>query len=583
MTEVGTGKADITAFVKGVGMMGYGQHQQTVEEIETPLSARAFIFKDTESGKKVAFVNAEMCFITLAIKSGVIEKLKAEHPDLEFDNNNVMLTAQHTHSAPGGYSHYAFFNFSIPGFAPSVFNAIVKGITDAIVEANGNLQPAQIRVGKGEFDPEMEVAFNRSMKAYNANHDVEKLDKSQWHLALDRTMTLMRLDSTDGKPLGSINWFGVHTTTVGNDNRKICFDNKGYAAEFFENKMNVENADFLSVFAQAPCGDIMPNFIWERKRKKMRGKYKDDFESAQYNGQLQFDKAEEIFDKCGTNPPHENNNIDYGLMYVDFSDVVIDKEFIPENHPGKDKEQRTGHACMGVAFFKGTVDGRGLPDVLANITSCLAKTVKVSEHFNSLFYDEEKSAAIKHKYNTQGKKDILVETGERKILGTRNIKKLTPLTWVDPSLGTLKKHYDNGSLNNHPWTPQILPLQIFTFGNIAIVGVPGELTFIAGKRLKTTISEILSKKGIEEVIISPYANAYSGYITTFEEYQHQLYEGGHTVFGEWTHAAYLTKFKTLALEMLKEEAERDFDATTKPPEFSKEEIEKRSFPSSLSN
>src|SRR3990172_2397567 len=111
MFEAGTGKADITAFKKGVGMMGYGQYAQKVDAIESNLFARAFVFRDTDTGKKVAFVNAEICFITVSIKSGVIKKLQKEYPELKYDYDNVMLTAQHTHSAPGGYSHYPFFNF----------------------------------------------------------------------------------------------------------------------------------------------------------------------------------------------------------------------------------------------------------------------------------------------------------------------------------------------------------------------------------------------------------------------------------------------------------------------------------------
>ena len=48
------------------------------------------------------------------------------------------------------------------------------------------------------------------------------------------------------------------------------------------------------------------------------------------------------------------------------------------------------------------------------------------------------------------------------------------------------------------------------------------------------------------VILSPYANAFSGYITTQEEYQTQYYEGGHTIFGQWTLAAHQTQFDKVA-------------------------------------
>jgi len=209
MLEVGSGKADITAFVKGVGMMGYGMHDQTVLETETSLSCRAFVFHDSESEKKIAFVNAEMCFVTIAIKQAVVAKLAGEHANLGLVDENVMLTAQHTHSGPGGYSHYAFFNFSIPGFSTEVFNTIVNGMVEAIVHAANSLKPAKLKFGKGEFDPEVNVAFNRSLDAYNSNPEVEKLSDSDWHLALDREMSLMRIDSESDKPIGLINCLAV--------------------------------------------------------------------------------------------------------------------------------------------------------------------------------------------------------------------------------------------------------------------------------------------------------------------------------------------------------------------------------------
>ena len=579
MYQIGTASADITPFYKGVGMMGYGQYHQKVQEKETDLFARTFVFHDPESGKKIAFVNAEMCFITLSIKSEVIKRLQKKHAQLNYRDENVMLTAQHTHSATGGYSHFAFFNFSIPGFVPEVFNTIVNGIVRSVVEADSNLQDAKIKIGRGIFPPEQDVAFNRSMKAYNANPEVEKLKDKDRNLALDREMTMLRVDGTDGKSLGTLNWFGVHTTSVGNDRFRICSDNKGYASQFFED--SIDNPNFCAVFAQAPCADIMPNFIWEGKRNKMRGKFEDDFESARYNGNLQYEKAKEIYDGLANASGLATSGIDYGLMYVDLADVLVDDQFIPEGNENKGKEVRTGHACLGVAFFRGTVDGIGIPASLGKVVSLLTNVVKMSNRMKSRNSADPKWKGIEQMYETQGVKDILVETGAEKILGVKNLNKLGPISLVDPSFKVLKQHYDQGAISGKPWTPQILPLQIFIIGEIAIVGIPAEISYIGGKRLKKTISNVLVNRGVTEVIISPYANAYSGYITTYEEYQHQCYEGGHTVFGQWTQAAYQTKFQQLAKEMLKTEAERELDKATKPLEFSQEELAKRCFPTPL--
>jgi neutral ceramidase len=77
---------------------------------------------------------------------------------------------------------------------------------------------------------------------------------------------------------------------------------------------------------------------------------------------------------------------------------------------------------------------------------------------------------------------------------------------------------------------------------------------------------------VKEVIIVPYANSYSGYITTFEEYQVQMYEGGHTVFGEWSLAALQTKFDELCKAMLVNKEDRNILHDDLPPEFTEDEL-----------
>ena len=79
------------------------------------------------------------------------------------------------------------------------------------------------------------------------------------------------------------------------------------------------------------------------------------------------------------------------------------------------------------------------------------------------------------------------------------------------------------------------------------------------------------------MLISSYTNAYCGYVTTYEEYQLQCYEGGHTVYGEYTLAAFQTKFKFLAEQLLKKTEERDLGEKVEPAQFTEQEIAKRTF------
>lgn len=571
MFKAGVAKADITAFKKGVGMMGYGMWHNRVLERGTGLSARAFVF-ESASGKKVALVVAEIAMITISIKKGVIKKLSRFYPELGFTNDNVLLTAQHTHSGPGGYSHYGFYNFSIPGFVPDVYQAIVDGITQAIVEAALKTVPAKLYLTKSTFPPHAEVAFNRSLKAFNRNPEVKKYHDDEAHLAVDRDTWVLKIEDLSGRPLGLLNWFGVHCTSVHSDNHAICYDNKGYAAQFTEDTLRKDsgNPHFLAAFAQSAAGDVSPNFIFDERKKWMRGKFENDFESAAYNGRLQFEQAVAAME---SSPQEEvKGDIDYCLMYSNFSNLTPDPEFTG-NHP----DACTSPACLGVAFAKGTLEGPGLTPLQGEIASLLADLIKSWELATSPFISRQEREMLFRKFKAQSPKKILFETGERKILGTRNVKNLIIPAWADPAIATLKAHHKSGSLDFKPWTPQTLPLQIVLLGNIALVAIPGEITTVAGWRLRDSLHALLRKKGIIHVQLTSYANAYSGYITTYEEYHAQCYEGGHTVFGKWTLAAFQTQFKKLAVQLLKHPAERVIPQDVHPAHFTDEELKKRSF------
>lgn len=109
-----------------------------------------------------------------------------------------------------------------------------------------------------------------------------------------------------------------------------------------------------------------------------------------------------------------------------------------------------------------------------------------------------------------------------------------------------------GQMNTpYPWQPTILPTQVIRIGNVIIAALPGELTTMSGRRMKDTVrkiaSEHLRKQGQStvHVVLSGLANAYSSYVTTFEEYQAQRYEGASTIFGPHTLEAYLNQYSKL--------------------------------------
>ncbi|MBK9448446.1 MAG: neutral/alkaline non-lysosomal ceramidase N-terminal domain-containing protein [Bacteroidetes bacterium] len=577
MLEVGAAQKDITAFKAGIGMMGYGMHFNVVHDIETPLLVRAFVFRHPETGRTAALVVADMAFITDSVKRGVVKRLERKHPEFGLHEENMLLSAQHTHSGPGGYSHYGLYNITIPGFVPEVYQQLVTGISDALIEAWGKLKPAKIRFNTGEFEPEIPVAFNRSMKAFLRNPEAAGLTEKDSHLAIDREMRMLRFDGLDGEKIGAVNWFGVHTTSVHNDNHSLCWDNKGYAADFLEKDIRqTENGEaFIGAFAQGAAGDVTPNYVWDKKKKWTRGRFENDFESARDNGKMQYEKAKEVYE--GALDGHlVQGGLDWGQLHVNFANVQADPEFAF----GK-TDARTDSACHGLAFFAGTTEGPGMPPVVKAVAKFASVVVKGYEFATLPFRKKSSRLEIKQKYFLQGKKNIIVEAGNRRILGTGHVKKLIVPGFADPTIKFFKVLHPKGWEEDKPWTPHILPLQILVLGDLALVAIPGEPTTVAARRIRKVVEDTMLSHGIHQVLILPYANSYCGYITTHEEYQQQAYEGGHTVYGHWTLAAFQTKFKQLAAEMVKKADYRELQGDGIPPEFTAEELGRRTHDSKL--
>lgn len=547
MFEIGAAKADITIFIENLGMLGYGIHHNVVKGIATPIYARAFVLR--REGRKVAFVNAEICFCTVYLKAGVVRMLQERHPELGFTDANVMITAQHTHSAPGGFTQHFLYNLVQPGFQQEVYEKFRDGIVEAIVAADANARPGKMTLAKGDFAPDIDVAFNRSLRAYNKNPDIERpLAPEEAALGVDRTMKLLRFEDMDGKPIGALNFFGVHTTSLSNDNTKICSDNKGYAAQYLEHALNQSsNPDdhhVVTAFAQDVCGDVTPNYVWDKKKHWTRGPFEDDFESAKYSGRLQFEMAEKLFDQAATADLLEGS-IDYVQAYVDFSNVRCDPEFA-----NGEEERRTSPACLGIAFLEGTTEGPGAPKALGYAIKAIFPLVKAWDlHVARFWRDPAFHKVIRQQYDSQRPKVVVMEPGTGRVMAAPYVQRLFVPGALDPVVKYMKYLGREGVTQQVPWISTVLPLQIMVVGPLAIVGIPAEITVVAGRRLRALLEKELAPRGVVEVQLAPYANGYAGYITTYEEYQVQCYEGGHTLFGRWTMAAYQTEFRKLARQL----------------------------------
>ena len=566
MYQVGWDKQQIKVIPKGYAMFGYGQWSHRAYEQRTALYARSVSIVDQQHNR-LLICCLDLGCITHAMRSQTVERL-TETLGSAFDENQLVLMATHTHSGPGGCGHEALYNMPTPGFVPEHLNAIVEALVQSIKNAIASEQDTEIFLSTQHFPEQIPIAWNRSINAYNRNPEVKPHTEAETHLALNREMQLIGF-YREQKLQSFISLFGVHATCLGNSLNAYDGDNKGYAAAFSEQaliRQGIQNP--VTIFAQATAGDVSPHFHG-KDQLKIRNKIKgeQEYQYAQQNGRYQSELAltalqQTIPEKLQT----VEGKIDAVMSYVDLSNIEIPAEFTYGQLGAK-----TSQPCHGTAFFAGTpVDGLGAPKVLIKGMQFLADQFRKqkNKHPNAADF-----AAYQQLYASQGPKQILLEAGTKKILG-QPIG--FPPSILDPLIAEMNRQVKAGAIQHSPLVPSVVPLQIVRLGQLALICCPGEFTTIAGQRVVDTVKQTFTTQtSMNQVWLASYCNDYMGYVTTYEEYQQQAYEGGHTLFGQWTLAACQSKFKDLAEQLLLEKNKRHYDEMTRPQQIPEQELAKR--------
>lgn len=488
---IGTGKSDITGPASGLQMWGFAREGQNTEGIHIRLWARAFVIAESGSNNRLALVVSDLGSIPHDIKLAVLERLSARYGDT-YRADNTIISATHTHAGPGGYWPANEASALAGAFYRDHFNAIVDGVVAALVHAHENLTPGNIYINEGIVE---NAGAQRSQAAYINNPEDER---AQYENNTDKQMTLLKFVTGEGVA-GVLNWFAVHPTSMTYDNKLISGDHKGHAEQLFEVMADAGEytPNFVAAFANSNCGDVTPNLNLDNT-----GPGANDFESTRIIAERQFNVAVQLADTATVQLSGPIGSIQ---AYVDFSNLTVSDRFT------KAGEQCTCGSAYGYSFAAGsTEDGGGHPLFREGMTEQVP----------------EIEAAIKEQLN-------LPEPGQE----IRDCHLPKPLLMAPGDL-------------NPPAQSQIIPLGIARIGPLVLVAVPGEITTMAGRRLRETVAAAIPEA--EHVVIAAYSNHYTGYVTTHEEYLTQQYEGGHTLFGPWMLAGMQQEFDRLATSLVQQ-------------------------------
>ncbi|XP_016407454.1 neutral ceramidase [Sinocyclocheilus rhinocerous] len=310
-----------------------------------------------------------------------------------------------------------------------------------------------------------------------------------------------------------------------------------------EEERNRRQGPFVAGFSSSNLGDSSPNIlgpvcvntgekcdylnsscpIGGKKECLAFGPGEDMFESTRMIGENMYKKAKELYSSAKQEL--------HGPVYGAHQWVNMTDESVPFNstHTG-----RTCKPALGHSFAAGTTDGGGEFNFMQGDTN------------GDPFWDGIRDAVLGPPSNEttacHRPKPILFSTGE-----------------MDSPL---------------PWHPAIVDVQIITIGSLAIVAVPGEFTTMSGRRIREAVKKELEVKesfANAEVVVAGLCNIYTHYITTYEEYQIQRYEGASTIFGPHTLLAYIQRYRGLA-KAIAHETIRELPKGPEPPFFDEDKL-----------
>ncbi|SOD74322.1 neutral ceramidase [Jatrophihabitans sp. GAS493] len=480
--RVGSGRADITGEPADCGMLGYGKRTQRSAGIHLRLNARAFIFARSAAGgdgvERVLLVVAELPLIFDSVHRAVLARLAAEGGG-GYDATNTLITATHTHCGPGGYSHHRMYNSTTHGFRPATFDAIVGGIVTAVRRAERDLteNPADaiLRLTQAEL---FGASVNRSRSSFERN---PAADRAPFPHAVDPLSTLLRIER-GGELTAAVHFFATHGTSMTNKNNLISSDNKGFAAYSCERSVPPERGSGASAgpvfaFAQTNSGDMSPNLAL----RPGHGPTDDEFANASLIGARQAASALALAQVPATPMPV---HLDAVMSYVRFADLPVAPRFT-----GDGEVHRTGQVCAGSSALAGAgADGRGFAGFREG-------RGRIGDWTNRLRYRLQPDLA-----GRQAPKCVAV------------------------SGATLNRRV--------PFVADAAPMQLLRIGDLYLLGVPAEVTIVAGLQLRRTVAGVLGAD-LDHVLVCGYSNGYLHYVTTPAEYDEQRYEGGSTLFGRW--------------------------------------------------
>ena len=266
-------KVDITPPL-GTKMWGYFDRQNGATGVGDPLYARVLVME--VGSERLALVTLDLGR-TFGPQS--LAHLK-EEVQLNSGIAHLLVVASHTHAGPVIQDEY-------PGGVPAWESNALNKIKTAIGEAAKKTVEARLGAGYGS----VYIGYNR--RRVNPDGSVTMLWDNKTKLPTapyDPTVSVLRIDTADGKPLAILVNYACHAVVFGASNLRYSADFPGVVTRTLEKALSNQP---LCFFLQGACGDINPYFATTPEEE-------DPVKHCQWTGALLGQEAARVASSIAT-------------------------------------------------------------------------------------------------------------------------------------------------------------------------------------------------------------------------------------------------------------------------------------------
>lgn len=256
--RAGVAKVKITPATP-VWLTGFAARTRPAESVAQDIWAKVLAIEDAK-GAKFVLVTADLIGFTREITDEISARAQQKY---KLERRQILFNASHTHSGPSIWPRLHVVrsgDLEVERQIKPYADKLINDIDDAIGRALDSMRPARLDFAEAQAT----FASNRRVAHLASVRPGEKFPAPS-----DPSVPVLRVTSTDGKPVAVVFGYACHNTVLTSEFNEISGDYAGHAQLTIEESLPGVTAMFVTL-----CGADQGAAI--RSKRKLAQKYGQD-------------------------------------------------------------------------------------------------------------------------------------------------------------------------------------------------------------------------------------------------------------------------------------------------------------------